>query len=101
MAGESSLASPPSSFLPTSARVCSIHGNAASIVAGVSRTPGRISVANARVGGKAALSESNAAFALRSVGSSSRIEACRFVDSLANAAVVVLRFVIRSLSWFS
>ena len=35
----------------TSLRVCAIHGNDASIVAGVSRTPGRISRANARVGG--------------------------------------------------
>ena len=101
MAGESSSASPPSSSSPTSARVCSIHGNAASIVAGVSRTPGRISVANARVDGNAALSESNAALALRSVGASSRIDARRFVDSDANAAVVRLRFVIRSWSWFS
>ena len=101
MAGESSSASPPSSSWPTSARVCSIHGNAASIVAGVSRTPGRISVANARVGGNAALSESNALLALRSVGASSRIDARRFVDSRANVAVVRLRLVIRSLSWFS
>ena len=68
LAGASSFASPPSSSSPTSARVCSIHGNAASIVAGVSRTPGRISVANARVDGNAALSESKAALALRSVG---------------------------------
>ena len=95
------MASPPSSSWPTSARVWSIHGNAASIVAGVSRTPGRISVANARVDGNAALSESKAALALRSVGASSRIEACRLPDSDANVAVVVLRLVIRSLSSFS
>jgi hypothetical protein len=80
VAGESSSASPPSSP-GRRARACSIHGNAASIVAGVSRTPGRISVANARVGGNAALSESNALLALRSVGASSRIVARRFVDS--------------------
>ena len=70
-------------------------------MAGVSRTPGRISVANARVDGNAALSESNALLALRSVGASSRIDARRFVDSDANVAVVRLRFVIRSWSWFS
>ena len=98
LAGASSFASPPSSSSPTSACVCSIHGNAASIVAGVSRTPGRISVAKARVDGNAALSESKAALALRSVGASSRIEARRFVDSPANVAVVALRLVIRSLS---
>ena len=45
-------------------------------------------MANARVDGNAALSESNAALALRSVGASSRIEARRFVDSDANVAVV-------------
>jgi len=33
VAGESCSASPPSSFLPTSWRVWSIHGKAASIVA--------------------------------------------------------------------
>ena len=55
----------------------SIHGNAASIVAGVSRTPGRISRANARVGGNAALSDASAALAFSSVGASSRIEVRR------------------------
>ena len=34
-------------------RACSIHGNDASMVEGVSRTPGRMSRAKARVGGKA------------------------------------------------
>ena len=98
VAGESSLVRPPSSSWPTSARVCSIHGNAASIVAGVSRTPGRMSRANWRVGGNASLSDANAAFAVDSVGASSRIEERRFVCSLANVAVVRLRLVIRSLS---
>jgi hypothetical protein len=87
--------------LLTSLRVCAIHGNAASIVAGVSRTPGRISFANARVGGKAAFNDDSAAFALRSVGASSRTEAERLPDSLANAAIVVLRFVISPCSWDS
>ena len=59
------------------------------MVDAVSRTPGRISRAKARVGGNAALSESNALLALRSVGASSRIEARRLPDSDANVAVVV------------
>ena len=98
MAGESSLTRPPSSLCETSGRVCAIHGNDASIVAGVSRTPGRISRANARVGGNAALSEANAVLAFSSVGASRRIVACRLSDSEAKAAVVRLKFVIRSLS---
>ena len=98
MAGESSSASPPSSCLETSRRVWAIHGNDASIVAGVSRTPGRISRANARVGGNAALREASAPLAFSSVGASSRIEVRRLSDSDANAAVVMLKFVIRSLS---
>ena len=51
---------PCSSVGPSSARVCAIHGNAASIVAAVSRTPGRISRAKARVFGNAALRLSSA-----------------------------------------
>ena len=53
--GLSSLVRPPSSSGPTSLRACAIHGSAASIVAGVSLTPGRISLANARVFGNEAL----------------------------------------------
>ena len=55
-AGCRSPTRPCSSAGETSARVWRIHGNAASIVAGVSRTPGMISRANARVGGNAAFS---------------------------------------------
>src|SRR3954469_9623198 len=64
VAGESSRTTPPSSAGETSLRICAIHGNDAVIVAGVSRTPGRISRANARVGGNAALSAANALLAL-------------------------------------
>ena len=60
-------ATPPSSCGPISGRAWSIHGSAASIVAGVSRTPGRISRANARVGGNAAFSEASARLAVASV----------------------------------
>jgi hypothetical protein len=51
-AGLRSRARPPSSSGPTRRRACSMNGNEASMVAGVSRTPGRISRANARVFGK-------------------------------------------------
>ena len=95
MAGASSCARPPSSFSPISGRAWSIHGSAASIVAGVSRTPGMISSANARVGGNASLSEVNVRFAVSSVSGSSRIEALRSPDSAANAAIVVLKFEMR------
>ena len=47
--------------------------------------PGGSRCANARVGGNAALSELNALLAAASVGGSSRIDARRFVDSLASA----------------
>jgi hypothetical protein len=71
------------------------------IVAGVSRTPGRISRANARVGGNAALSDVSARLALISVPGSSRTERRRLRDSEANAAIVALKFVIRPRSAFS
>ena len=99
MVGARSLARPRSSGSDISFCAWSTHGNDASIVAAVSRTPGRISRAKARVGGKARLSEASAALAFSSVGASRRIEALRLLDSLANAAIVVLKFVIRSLSW--
>ena len=51
-AGRRSFTSPRSSAGETSLRVCAIHGKDAATVAGVSRTPGRISRANARKGGK-------------------------------------------------
>src|SRR6476469_8432287 len=73
VAGESSLTTPPSSDGETNGRIWAIHGNAASIVAGVPRTPGRISRANARVGGNAAFSEVNARLALASVPGRSAI----------------------------
>ena len=99
MAGARSWASPRSSRLARAAGASrATHGKDASIVAGVSRTPGRISRANARVGGNARLSEASAALAFSSVGASRRIEARRLASSLANAAIVVLKFVIRSLS---
>src|SRR4051794_20776064 len=49
--GRRSLTRPCSSAGETSARVCAIHGNDAATVAGVSRTPGRISREKARSGG--------------------------------------------------
>src|SRR3954447_22689554 len=100
VAGESCLTTPPSSCGETSLRIGAIHGNETLIVAGVSRTPGRISRANARVGGNAALSEVNVRSALASVGASRRIEALRLPASDAKAAVVPLKLVIRSLSAF-
>src|SRR3954466_3968184 len=93
VAGESWRTTPPSSAGDTSLRIWAIHGNAAVIVAGVSRTPGRISRANARVGGNAALSAANARLALSSVGASSRIGVRRLPASDANAAVVPLKLV--------
>ena len=88
-------ANPRSSLGPSSARVCAIQGNDALIVAAVWRTPGRMSWANARVGGKAAFSAANARLALRSVGASRRMVALRLPDWAANAPVVMLRLVIR------
>ena len=86
----------------TSARVCAIQGSAASIVAGVSRTPGMISRAKARVGGNAALSLSSAGLAASST-SRQHAHACarRSFCSAASAPVVMLKLVIRSLSWSS
>ncbi len=98
MAGVRSSSSPPSSGCPTSARTCSTHGKAASIVAAVWRTPGRISIAHARVGGNARLSDAKAALAIASVGASSLIEARRFPSSEANAPIVRLKLTIRSSS---
>ena len=65
-----------------------IHGKPASIVAGVSRTPGRISRANARVGGNALLS-----LVKRDVGGVERRRqradrGLQVVRSAANAAIV-------------
>src|SRR5687767_9646228 len=97
VAGRRSRTRPWSSAGDTSARVWSIHGNDASIVAGVSRTPGRISRANARVGGNDAFSESNAGRARSRTRGSSAIVSRRLFSSDANAAVVVLKLVIRSL----
>ncbi len=78
-----------------------IQGNAASIVAAVSFTPGRISIANARVGGKAALSALNAALAVASVLGRMATAARRLASSAASAAIVVLKLDTRSLSWVS
>ena len=73
----------------TSLRVWSIHGNDASIVAAVSRTPGRISRAKARVGGKARLSEASAALAFSSVGASRRIEALQVAPARSRTRAIV------------
>ena len=75
VAGSSSLDEALSSSGPSSLRVCATHGNAASIVAAVSLTPGRISRAKARVFGNEAFSASSALLAFTSVGPSRRIEA--------------------------
>ena len=71
------------------------------MVAGVSRTPGIISSAHARVGGKAALSESSVGLAASRTSGSSAIVSRRLPSSDASAPVVVLKLVMRSLSWFS
>src|SRR5207342_1144864 len=92
------LARPPSSLGASSFLVWATQGYDTAIIAGVARTPGRISRANARVGGKAALRLANALLALLIVGPSSRMEALRLSDCEANAAIVVLKFEIRSLS---
>ncbi len=101
LAGASSFATPPSSFGPIHGRAWSIHGNAASIVAGVSRTPGMISRANARVEGNASFREASARLAVVSVSGSSRTEVCRLPDSAAKAAIVALKLVISPRSAFS
>ena len=93
--------SPCSSGCDSSARVWRIHGKPASIVAGVSRTPGMISSANARVDGKAAFRSSSAGLAASSTSGSSAIVSRRLPSSEASAAIVVLKFVMRFLSWFS
>ena len=98
VAGDSCCTRPRSSDCPSSSRVCVIHGKLALIVAGVSRTPGRISRANARVLGNELLSEVSALSAVSSVGASRWIDWRRLPDCDANDAIVVLKFVIRSLS---
>ena len=60
-----------------------------------------ISCENARVDGNAAFSEASARLALVSVSGSSRIDVRRLPDSAANAAIVVLKFVISPRSAFS
>ena len=84
-----------------SARVWRIQGKPAAIVAGVSRTPGMISSANARVGGKAALRLSSAGLAASSTSGSSATVSLRLPSSDASAPMVVLKLVMSSLSWFS
>ena len=99
--GRSCATRPPSSAGPTSARTCRIQGKDAAIVAGVSRTPGRISRANARVGGKERLRASNARSAWARVGGSWRIVVRRLFCSAANAPIVVLKLEISPWSWDS
>ena len=96
--GARSSASPRNSSWESSLRISRTHGNDASIVAALSLTPGRISRANARVGGNARLSEASVALAFSSVPGSRPIEVLRLSCSLAKAPIVVLKFVIRSLS---
>ena len=67
-------------------------------MAGVSLTPGRISRAKARIGGKAAFRLSSAGFACSSTSGSRWIVCWRLSDSAANAATVRLKFVTKSLS---
>ena len=97
-AGWRSSTRPWSSAGESSARVWRIHGKPASIVAGVSRTPGIISSAHARVDGKAAFRLSSAGPAASSTCGSSWIVARRFDSSAASAPMVVLKLVIRSFS---
>ena len=98
MVGLSSLVRPPSSAGETSLRAWAIHGSAASIVAGVSRTPGRISRAKARVLGNEALRCVSALSACSSVGPSSAIDRLRLDCSAASAPSVVLKLVTKPLS---
>ena len=87
---------------PISGRAWSIHGNAASIVAGVSRTPGRISRANARVGGNASLSDASARLALSSVARQLADRgAAGCPPRTRTRAIVALKLVIRPCSAFS
>ena len=78
--------------------VCAIHGNDALIVAAVSLTPGRISFENALSGGNAWFRCRNVLLAVVSTPGSRRMVVCSAVAWLANAAIVVLKFVTRSLS---
>ena len=93
VAGLSSSRRPWSSAGETSARAWSIHGNAASIVAAVSRTPAgsrartRAWSGTRRSGCRARRSRSRAS------ARAARIEVRRFVASAAVAPSVVLRFV--------
>src|SRR3954453_9888402 len=84
--GARSCASPRSSGLENSRWAWAIHGKDALMVAGVSRTPGRMSRANARVGGKARLSDAKVALAFSSVGANSRIDVRRVPDVLHRGA---------------
>ena len=101
MAGWRSATSPWSSAGDISARAWVSHGKAALIVAGVSSTPGIISSAHARVDGNAAFRLSSAGWAAASVSGSSWMVWRRFPSCEASAAIVVLKFVIRSFSWTS
>src|SRR3954469_7328900 len=90
--GARSWASPRSSGCENSRCAWATHGKDALMVAAVSRTPGRISRANARVGGKARLRDVNAALAFSSVGASSRIDVRRLPDWLARGPLGGLEF---------
>src|SRR4051795_13784992 len=78
------------------ARVWRTHGNEAVIVGAVSRTPGRISRANARVGGNERLRFANVELARSSTSGSWWIVDFRSAERLANAPIVVLKLVTRS-----
>src|SRR3954452_21004606 len=83
------------------ARVWRTHGNEAVLVGAVSRTPGRISRANARVGGNARLGLANVELARFSTpGSCATVERSS-VERLAKEPIVVLKFVTRSFRFWS
>ncbi len=96
IAGWSSSTSPWSSAGDSSAVVWRTQGKPASIVAGVSRTPGIISSAHARVSGNAAFRLSSAGPAASSTSGSSAIVSRRLTCSPASAPIVMLKFEIRS-----
>src|SRR5919112_3656470 len=84
-----------------SARVWRTHGNDAVIVGAVSRTPGRISRAKARVGGKERLRLANVELARSSTSGSCAIVDLRSAERLANAPIVVLKLLTRSFRFWS
>ena len=84
----------------TSRRVCAIQGNAPAIVAGVSRTPGRISRAKGARRRERRVERRRApGCAVASVGPSAADRRAQVRAREPSEAIVVLKFVTRSLSW--